>query len=133
MPNNVELSPSDIVLTIAGYRVTVAVPASLAKGAIMPDAGWLPFSPTEFRVIRLLLDKGALSREEVARNLDESPDGRIKGIMATLTARRIVAVTPEGYRLNMPEANRPAVSSWLATFEVNPEDGRKTAGGLADA
>ena len=123
-------SPKGIRFEIEGYAVTIALPAAISQGATMPDNGWLPFSPTEFKVIRLLLERGPLSRDEVAKHLEESPDGRIKGVMATLVARRVVAVTTEGYRLNVGEQNRAVVASWLASAEPALEDIRTTRGGM---
>jgi predicted ArsR family transcriptional regulator len=85
----------------------------------MPVEEWSPFSETEARVIRLLLDSPPLSRDQIARALDESPDGRLKGIMATLVARDVVLVKSEGYSLNCSEEKKAGVRAWLdARFPV---------------
>jgi hypothetical protein len=98
----------------------------------MPVPEWLPFSETEARVIRLLLDSTPLSRDQIARALDESPDGRLKGIMATLVARDVVNVKADGYALNCSEDKKPVVRALLDTrFPLKGD--RPPNGGLASA
>lgn len=63
------------------------------------------------------LKRRALSREEVARLLDESPEGRIKGILATMVSRRVLAVTGDGYQLNLDVAQVGQVRELLGRLE----------------
>lgn len=108
-------------LTLGEVRVTVDLPDSGREGNALPLADWLPFSPTEFRVLRLLWEKGPLVREELCRKLDESPDGRIKGVLATLVGRHVLLVTSEGYALNCPPDYRERVKAWLDEVD-RPEE-----------
>lgn len=78
---------------------------------------WMFFSPTEVRIVELLVEGKALSRDEIARKLDESVDGRIRGILATLVARRVLANGPEGYYLHAPDEKRALIRNWLARLE----------------
>lgn len=105
---------SKLRLSINGVRVTVDVPPSpLLQGMSMPSSDWLPFAQTELRIIRLLVGKQAMSREQIASALDESPEGRLKGILAILGSRKVVLVTADGYQLNATTEERPAIREWL--------------------
>jgi hypothetical protein len=87
---------------------------SLAHAARrMPVRGWLPFSKTERRVLVLLLQKGALSREQIATELDESVEGRLRGILATLVARMVLMVTTDGYQVNVSTGQRQHLLGWV--------------------
>jgi len=83
------------------------------SGSGLPQEEWLPFSQTETRVLELLLRSQAMSREEIATALDESIDGRLKGVLATLTGRRVLLTTTSGYTVNAPEGRRLALRRWL--------------------
>jgi hypothetical protein len=79
----------------------------------MPVQEWLPFSEAEVRVIRLMLDSPPLSRDQLARALDESTEGRFKGIIANLVSRHVLLLTAEGYLLNVAEDKKPTLRDWL--------------------
>jgi hypothetical protein len=98
---------------VGDVQVSLRIPRA-GDGAALPSAEWLPFSPTEKRVVMLLIGSQALSRDDIAQKLDESPDGRIKGILATLVARKVILVTPDGYQVNAPEGKRKALKEWFA-------------------
>jgi hypothetical protein len=96
--------------------------ARVAHGALpMAFGDWLFFSPAEERIVRLLLDHDALSREQIAAKLDESETGRIRGLLACLVARRVLAAGADGYRLNTDAAKRAELRAWF--------DDRDTSGG----
>ena len=76
-------------------------------------AGWLMFAELERRVLLALLSDGALSREQLAGKLEESADGRLRGILANLTARKVLMVTADGYAVNAAGEEREGVRGWL--------------------
>lgn len=76
-------------------------------------SSWLTFSPTEVRVIRYLLAHGPTSREDLATGLGESVEGRLRGICATLVARKVLLVTQNGYAVNAADDAIPALEAWL--------------------
>jgi hypothetical protein len=90
---------------------------------VMPEADWLPFSETEIKVLRLLTEHAALSREGIATALDESVDGRLRGILATLVARHVLAVTSDGYRLNVADDRRTGIRVYLDSLGVGKPRG----------
>jgi hypothetical protein len=98
-----------------------------AETQLMPS-GWHVFSATEEKVVALLLEKGKpMSREQIASALDESADGRIRGIMATLVSRAVCNVTADGYRLNVnTDADRETLRRLLAAHR--PADEPKVNG-----
>jgi hypothetical protein len=92
----------------------------------LPFPGWLAVSATEEAVLKLLLEKTALSREQIALALDESVDGRLRGVLATLHARKILAIGDNGYELAIPARGKERLRKWLAVLE---SDRRGTDGG----
>jgi hypothetical protein len=104
-------------LTLGGINVTVDVPQGVAPGQAMPWPDWLPFSTTELRIVGLMLSRQALSREQIASALDETVDGRIKGVLASLVSRKVLLVTGDGYQLNAPADARPALKEWVRARE----------------
>jgi hypothetical protein len=99
-----------------GWRVEVGLPEVLAKLLMKGppvSTDWKWFAPMEEKIVRLLLDGASLSREEIADKIDESPDGKIKGVLAELVERHVLSVQREGYRLNCSEEARPALKEWL--------------------
>lgn len=102
---------------VGGYKISVELPASVVRGSAMPAESWLPFSQTEQKVLRLLLDSGPLSREEIATRLNESVDGRIKGILATLVGRHVLLTTQDGYCLNIKSEDADRIRQFLDGLE----------------
>ena len=84
---------------------------------------WLPFTEVEIAILLALLDVPALSRHELARHLDESPDGKLKAAVASLCARRVLINSPAGYAINAPESRRGPIRTWLESL-------RSPAGGI---
>lgn len=103
-------SPDEVEVKVRGAVVIVRVPSQV--GDEMPP-GWCLFSPTEVKVLRYLLAHGATSREDLAVGLEESVDGRLRGIAATLVARKILLVTQSGYAVNAPDESLTGLVSWL--------------------
>jgi hypothetical protein len=102
-------------------RITVDLPRHDREGTPMALSDWLLFSPTELRVIRLLYERGPLTRDALCQKLDESPDGRLKGILATLVGRHVLLVTGDGYALNGPPEYRERVRAWLESVREEEE------------
>lgn len=75
---------------------------------------WSFFNALEERIVRLLLD-GPLSREEIARKLDESADGKVKPTLAGLASRRVLRTTADGYAVNAIGERLTELRSWLAS------------------
>ena len=94
----------------------------------MRPAGWLLFTPTELRVLRLLASGAAMSRLEIARRLDEAEDGRIKPCLAGLVARRCLLVQPEGYRINVLPDELANLRGWLAELDGEGPASQATTG-----
>ena len=113
-------------LSLGEVRVTVDLPDSAAPGAAMPREDWLLFSSTELRVLRVLVDRPALSREQIASALDESAEGRLKGVLAALGARKVILVTADGYQLNAPTESRAVLRTWLAGLLGGGAEGEST-------
>jgi len=111
-----------IRVSVGGYSVTIDPPTGSWEGSpsLLPIPAWLPFSHTEQRVLVLLLSEGAKSREQIALALDESIDGRLRGILAGLHARRVLHIGDDGYAINAPESTRPALRRWLDTVAGEP-------------
>lgn len=86
-----------------GTEVIVRIPNPEPVAADVLPEGWRLFSATEERVLALFLKHRALVRERLCQLLDESPDGRMKGILATLVGRKVLLVTGEGYQINLPD------------------------------
>src|SRR5688572_18384493 len=76
-----------------------------------PARAWLFFSPLEARIVRALLG-GPATREQLARVLEEPPDGKLKGVLAELVAREVLASGSEGYRLLLGESTPAKVAAW---------------------
>jgi hypothetical protein len=110
---------------VEGIKVFLDIPsltvdARLAHGALpMAMSDWAFFDPFEERIVRLLLDHDALSREQIATRLGESAEGKMKPTLASLVARRVLATGADGYRLNTTAEKRDELRGWFATRETN--------------
>jgi hypothetical protein len=60
------------------------------------------FSPLEAAAVRLLCKSPQLSRDEVARELKESPEGDLKVLLRNLVKREVLTSTNSGYSLALP-------------------------------
>lgn len=107
-------------MRVGDVRVSLEVGDEMSARA-MPCDDWLPFSPTECRVLALLLKGRPLSREELATKLDEAVDGRLRGILATLVARKVLLTTTDGYAINAADGKRQSLREWLKAWDGNQE------------
>lgn len=94
-------------------RIAITIPEAAGKGGAMFVSNWRQFSRSELAILRLLLDGKARSREEIARELNESPDGKIKSTLATLADRECLLITQDGYKANLAEDELEAARKWL--------------------
>lgn len=109
-------------LSLGKVRVTVDLPSEKDGGERLPLTEWKLFTPTELRVIRLLVERHAMSREEIGTAIDESPEGRLKSVLASLTARRVLKVTESGYVLNVPPGGKKGLREWIKSYMGDDEE-----------
>src|SRR5262245_10571412 len=88
-PRVLAMSMDRIGIEFGKGRLAIDPPEDLGVGS--PVLGWLFLSSTEEKIVRLLLAASALSREEIASRIDENADGRLKGILAGLVGRHVIA------------------------------------------
>ena len=105
-----------------GVRLNVVVPPLSPddEPAPMPlNSNWQFLSPLTLRVVRLLASKGWLTREEIARELNEPPEGKITVLLPDLVDRGVIESSPrKGYQIAMPsdadpERYRTSLLAWL--------------------
>jgi hypothetical protein len=83
------------------------------------NASWRWLSPLELRVVRLLCRAGWLSREEIATQLGEAPEGNLPPILSNLVARGVLESSPrKGYSVALPDDAKPEqyrrdLAAWL--------------------
>lgn len=109
-------------MSAEGVEVVLRLPPgqALTRFAGLPE-NWLPFSHTEVRVLLLLLRRRCpLSREQIATALDESVDGRLRGVLAALNNRRALMIGSEGYQVNAHADEVPALLRLLELSEGEP-------------
>jgi hypothetical protein len=102
-------------------RITIppAPPASPDEPPVMPlNPGWRWLSPLTLRVVRLLCASGWLSREEIAAELKEQPEGDIRPLLSDLVKRGVLESSGrKGYHVAIPEDADPekyrrALAAW---------------------
>jgi hypothetical protein len=82
------------------------------------------FSEIETRVLLQIGDTPALSREEIARRIKVTPDGRLRGILSTLGQRGVLQVTNDGYRLACAPSAREGFKAALLVSLEEGQNGR---------
>jgi hypothetical protein len=113
-----------VVLTVeemAGgqLRLEASVPFEVLPPPTPVLPPWRYLSRPTLRVARLLCERpGWLTREEIARELSEAPEGDLRPLLADLARRGVLESSPKrGYALALP-ADRPpdAFRGWLLTW-----------------
>jgi len=108
--------PNRLRFRLGQIRVTIDLPSVAGKGRQMLS-NWLLFTKAELAILRLLADGRARSREEIARELGESPEGKLKGLLANLGDRLCITVRPDGYRINAHDDELPELRRALGSLE----------------
>lgn len=125
MPRDTE--GRSVRVEIDGAEVTVRLKPDPATASQLPQPEWLAFSQSELKILGLLLGHAALSREAIAAKLGESADGKVKSVLATLTGRKVILVTADGYQVNAPAVRRKALKAWVEMMGSGGEESGNTS------
>jgi hypothetical protein len=136
------MQPADLTLVAKlavalGKELAVAAAPEVASATSAARKGWCYLSPVTTRVVRLLCASGWLTREEIADQLGEQPDGDLRPLLSDLVKRGILESSPrKGYMVAMPDDTDPEMfrRQLLATLpEDAPSPRRARASGAASS
>jgi hypothetical protein len=71
------------------------------------NPSWRWLSPLGLRVVRLLCRRGWLTREDVATELKEQPEGDIRPLLTEWVKRGVLESGRKGYHVAIPEDADP--------------------------
>lgn len=106
---------------IGGVEVSLRLTKEKDRGKTMLLRDWLAFSAAEQGVLKILVRGVARTREQLAREMEESADGKLKILLANLVLRKVIIVTDDGYAVNAPASKLPGLRTWFEAEQVEEE------------